>query len=59
MESLQAFRRADEVRTFPEIQMPAPAAFKVHTGKGTFSRSKDILADVSSPDKIDVLFNLT
>ena len=46
MENFQALSKADEVKTFPDIQMPAPA-FKVHTGKGAYSRSKDLLADVS------------
>ncbi len=57
MENLQALRRADEVRTFPSIEMPAAVRtasemgsvggiFKVHTGKGTFSRTKDLLVEV-------------
>eukprot|EP01031_Cornospumella_fuschlensis_P024300 gene24300-29379_t len=51
MESFEALKKTDEVRTFPDIQMPAPS-FKVHTGKGTFTRSKDILADKKA--KVDL-----
>lgn len=50
MENLQALRRADEVRTFPSIQMPPPAVFKVHTAKSNFSRTKDLLGEVRPLD---------
>jgi hypothetical protein len=43
MEAYDALKNADEVRTFPSITMPAPA-FKIHTGKSIFSKSKDILS---------------
>jgi hypothetical protein len=46
MEAFNALQKADDVRTFPSINMPAPVAFKVHTGKTTYPKSKEILAEV-------------
>lgn len=46
LENFQALRRADEVRTFPSIQMPPPVVFKVHTAKTSYTRSRELLADV-------------
>lgn len=47
MEAYSALQKADDVRTFPSINMPPPVTFKVHTGKSTFSKSKEILAEVN------------
>lgn len=55
METYDALRQADEVRTFPSITMPAPTptAFKVQTGKTTYSRQKDMLSNVKKYKPLD------
>lgn len=45
METFDALKKADDVKTFPSINMPPPV-FQVHTGKTAFSKTKDLL-DVS------------
>lgn len=42
METFDALRKADDVKTFPSITMPAPT-FKVHTGRTSYSKTKDLL----------------
>lgn len=44
MDTFDALRQADEVRTFPNINMPPPV-FKVQTSKTTYARTKDMLAN--------------
>lgn len=45
METYDALKKADDVKTFPTIAMPAPT-FKVHTGRAAYSKTKDLI-DVS------------
>ncbi len=45
METYDALKKADDVKTFPSIAMPAPT-FKVHTGRAAYSKTKDLI-DVS------------
>lgn len=55
MEAFEALRKADDVKTFPNISMPLPT-FKVHTGKSSFSKTQDLLEVSSSYSATSLCF---
>lgn len=58
METFEALKKADDVKTFPSISMPAPT-FKVHTAKTAFSKTKDLIEVRLHPAVVHLIALLT